>query len=190
MFPCVLAFLPRPEQKWCCHSLLSDWPLATSSVLVKTYYFKTWFNIIDLTITLFTVITSSWDSCLIPLIRLVCFVITQVGSLPSQDADLFCQMLSLHSFAPRDCFEFSSLLICPYLVITSRTQLATFHVLSYQTIFLTCHIWEGWRVDTWPKARTTLGAEVATASKLHGAQPTLPPVLGLPWEFPSLYLHS
>ena len=140
MLPCALVVLPWPQQKRCCHSLLSDWPLSISSLLVKTYYFQTWFNIIDLTITLFTVITSSWDYCLIPLIGLGCFVINQGRSLPSQDADLFCQMLSLPTFTLGDFSEFSSLLICPYLEITSRTLLATFHVLSYQTIFLTHHI--------------------------------------------------
>ena len=112
MPPCALASFPWPGWKRVCHLLPSDWPLAISSLLVKIFYFQTWFNIIDQTTACFTIITSSWDYCLIPLIGLRYFVITQDGSLLSQDADLVHQMLSLHSFTLRYCIEFSSILIC------------------------------------------------------------------------------
>lgn len=118
----VLAFLPWPGQKRICH-LLFDWPRAISSLLAKMFYFQTWFNIIDQTTVRFTIITSSWDYCLIPLIGLRYFVISQDGSLLSQDADLVHQMLSLQSFTLRYCTEFSSILICPPMLPSKRDSL-------------------------------------------------------------------
>lgn len=120
---CALAFLPWPGQKRVCHLLLSDWPLAISSLLVKIFYFQTWFNIIDQTTACFTIITSFLDYCLIPLIGLRYFIITQDGSLPSQDADLVHQMLSLHSFTLRYCTEFSGILIGPPILPSKRDSL-------------------------------------------------------------------